>query len=540
MPRPAINVVMASNDMELLREYAASRSESAFTELVSRHLNWVYSTAWRQTGDADLAEEIAQAVFIVLARKAASLGSGTVLSGWLYRTACFAAKDALRARRRRQHHEQEASKMQSTFTSPEAQTGAGADTAWQELAPLLDEAMTRLGSADRDALVLRFFEGKSLPEVGAALGASDEAAKKRVQRALEKLQKFFRQRGVTSSTAMLAEKISAHSVQIAPLSVAKVVAAATLAQGAGAGGSTLTIVKGALKLMAWTKIKTTVLAGVAALLAAGGLTIVVKFVAQPATATASDEIWNQYYQVLADNTNNSTLGAVGDHLMRSHPPMAAIRLTPMERRSRAQFRIPGVPGRASGWGTEHGHVALGMPLHMVLRYAYNLDPTNFPSGRIVMPPELADVPSAQSPQYDYIDTMPKGGREKLQQALKDQWGLVVRREMRQNLALRVKTPGASGLHPHGTAGNRFQANNVTMPRFAKELRLIFGVNVTDATGLEGGYDFTLDLPRPPKLEDLKKAIEDQLGLELTPATDDQGVEFIVVERPAGFGTNVIH
>jgi len=181
-----------------------------------------------------------------------------------------------------------------------------------------------------------------------------------------------------------------------------------------------------------------------------------------------------------------------------------------------------------------------MPLQMVLMYAYNLDPTNFPSSRIVMPPELANVSYAQAAQFDYIDTMPKGGRQKLQQVLKNQLGLAVRLEMRPNLVLRVKTPGASGLHPHGTAGDGFRANNVAMSGLAKELRRIFGVNVTDAAGLDGGYDFTLDLPQPPQPEDLKKALEHQLGLELTPAKDDQGAEFMVVESSAGFGTNVVH
>jgi hypothetical protein len=186
-----------------------------------------------------------------------------------------------------------------------------------------------------------------------------------------------------------------------------------------------------------------------------------------------------------------------------------------------------VRGQIGGWGNALGHIGLGQGLRWVVIYAYSLDPTNFPTARIVIPPELE---SPLSPQYDYIDTILQGGLEKLRQALHDQFGLVVRREMRSNLVLRVKTPGASGLHLHGTAGNGFDANNVTMPALAKALRRPFGVNVTDATGLTNSYDYSLGFPRPATPDEIKRAFEDQLGLELTPATNAPGVEFIVVEK----------
>ena len=187
---------MTNDDMRLVREYAARQSESAFAALVSRHTNLVYSAALRQTRDPQLAEEVTQVVFIILARKAASLGAKTILTGWLYRTACYVSGSALKRELRRQHREQEAY-MQSEL---DAQAGS----TWKQLSPLLDEAMLRLGQTDRDALVLRFFEGRSLNEVGSALGASEEAAKKRVNRALEKLRNFFAKRGVSSTTAIIA------------------------------------------------------------------------------------------------------------------------------------------------------------------------------------------------------------------------------------------------------------------------------------------------------------------------------------------------
>ena len=252
---------MTADDMQLVREYASHQSERAFETLVLRQTNLVYSAALRQVRDPHLAEEVTQAVFIILARKAGSLGAKTILSGWLYRTTRYAVLAKLKQESRRQRREQEAF-MQSTLD-------VRTDSSWEQLAPLLDEAMARLGRADRDALVLRFFEGRSLNEVGAAVGVSEEAAKKRVSRALEKLRSHFSKRGVSSTTAIIAGAISTNSVQAAPVALAKSVTAVALAKGAAASGSTLTLIKGALKIMAWTKMKTTVVASVGILLAAG-------------------------------------------------------------------------------------------------------------------------------------------------------------------------------------------------------------------------------------------------------------------------------
>jgi len=248
-----------NDDLALLRDYARRNSEEAFAALVSRHVNLVYSVALRQVRDAHLAEEITQAVFIILARKAGALGPKTILSGWLCRTARYASANALTIQRRRQHREQEAY-MQSLANETEPEL-------WPQIAPLLETAMEKLGQKDHDALVLRFFEGRNFREIGAALGASEDAAKMRVNRALDKLRTFFTKRGVASTTAIIAGAISANSVQAAPVALAKSVTAVAIAKGVAASGSTLTLIQGTLKFMAWAKAKTAVVVGVCALTA---------------------------------------------------------------------------------------------------------------------------------------------------------------------------------------------------------------------------------------------------------------------------------
>jgi RNA polymerase sigma factor (sigma-70 family) len=250
---------MISEDMTLVREYARSNSEQAFATLVSRHVNLVYSVALRQVRDSFLAEEVSQTVFIILARKAKSLSPKTVLSGWLCRTARYVSADTLKTQRRRQFREQE-SQMQSTLNEPEPGI-------WNQIAPWLDEALNRLGEKEHDAVVLRFFDGKELKQVGAAMGTTEDAARMRVHRGLEKLREFFTKTGVTLSASAIAGAVAANSVQAAPAALAATITAAALSGTA----ITTTALITATKTVAMTTLQKTIVIGVLAAAVGAGI-----------------------------------------------------------------------------------------------------------------------------------------------------------------------------------------------------------------------------------------------------------------------------
>ena len=206
--------------------------------------------------------------------------------------------------------------MQSTLQEP------GGEALWSRLAPLLDDAVGRLGKKDRDAVVLRFFKERSVREVATALQVSEAAAQRRVLRAMEKLRKFFVKRGVDSAADVIAGAISAHSIQSAPPLLAKIVTTAALAKGAAASSSTLTLAKGALKLMAWTKAKMAAAVVAILLLAAGTTTVVVKKMHPEMHPPAQPLAWSKPAGYPGDwiwNFNSQTLEQV--------PPLLILRPT---------------------------------------------------------------------------------------------------------------------------------------------------------------------------------------------------------------------
>ena len=220
-----------TTDEELLEQYARERSESAFGELVTRHLDYVYSDALRVVnGDAPLAQDVTQTVFFDLARQAGKLPCDVALAGWLHRHTCYTAAKAVRSERRRQSREHTAMEMRALDdnTRPE----------WELVAPYLDESLNELDPKDRDALVLRYLRKQNLRAVGATLSISEDAAQKRVDRALEKLHVLLKQRGATLTVAALGTALATQAVTAAPAGLAASIAKIALAGAAAPSSGT--------------------------------------------------------------------------------------------------------------------------------------------------------------------------------------------------------------------------------------------------------------------------------------------------------------
>jgi RNA polymerase sigma factor (sigma-70 family) len=220
-----------ATDTELLRAYVEERSERAFTELVRRHVDLVYSVARRTQLDSHLAEDVAQAVFRALAVQAPNLTKHPVLAGWLHRTARNIAAQTVRTECRRRSRENEASIMNINDPTPDPNSVALRH---------LDTALGDLRESDRDVLLLRYFEQKSMRYIARTLGIEADAAQKRVSRALERLRNLLIQRGVTMEAGTLAVLLTNQSVEAAPPAlVARITTTVSAAAGATAAGTTL-------------------------------------------------------------------------------------------------------------------------------------------------------------------------------------------------------------------------------------------------------------------------------------------------------------
>ncbi len=254
-----ILVKMTESDLELLGQYAREGAESAFTELVHRHVNLVYSAALRQVRSPQLAEEVAQSVFTDLARNAQRLAPDTNLTAWLYQVTRRTAIDVVRRESRRQLREQIATEMNAMNATAED---------WTRIEPLLDEAMEALDAADRTAVLLRYFENRSFREVGETLGTTDDAAQKRVSRAVERLREFFSKQGVTVGASGLVAVISSNAVQAAPAGLAITIStASTIGATSAVAATTATVTK----VIAMTTLQKSLIATVIVVAAGAGI-----------------------------------------------------------------------------------------------------------------------------------------------------------------------------------------------------------------------------------------------------------------------------
>ena len=276
-----------TTDAELLATFARTHSEAAFAELVQRHVNLVYSAARRQVnGDEHLAKDAAQMVFADLACKADSLSRRQTLTGWLYTSTHFAAAKIARGENRRRDREETFMREPIHEVAPEAD--------WEKLRPTLDDAMHELKETDREAVLLRYFENRPFGEVGAELGLNENAARMRVERALEKLRDIFAKRGVTTATA-LAAAISANAVQTAPAGLAAKLTTASIT-GVGTGAFTL------LKMMTMTKLK---LAFSALVVASVVMAFVIQHQTQNKLCADNESLRQQITQLQAENESLS-------------------------------------------------------------------------------------------------------------------------------------------------------------------------------------------------------------------------------------------
>ena len=248
-------------DQQLLRAYAERHSEAAFATLVQRYIDLVYSAAIRMVCDPHAAKDVTQSVFVVLAQNARQLTDRPTLAGWLHLTARNLAVKTIRSDARRRAREQEAAVMNELLSTHP-------DAGWEHIAPHLDEALGELNEPERDAVLLRYFKNHDLRTVGATLGISDDAAQKRVSRAVERLREFFAKRGVTVGASGLVVVISANAVQAAPVGLATAISTATVLAGKTIAAATTTT---AVKTIAMTTLQKTLVG--ATLVAAVGIGI---------------------------------------------------------------------------------------------------------------------------------------------------------------------------------------------------------------------------------------------------------------------------
>lgn len=491
---------MPVTESSLIAEFNAEHSEEAFVALLRQHVNLVYATALRQVGDPGAAEEITQNVFVALAQSAGKLGSHPTIAGWLHSTTLNKSREWLRKEMRRRRREAIAVNLQAVR--------AEGESVWASLLPLLDEALLKMRETDRHAVILHYMEGRNFQEVGSVLGVSEDAARKRVNRCLDELTAFFRRHGFAVPALVPATPLFALSSHAAPAGLAAKAAGAGLAAAhSAASASTLNLIKGALKIMAWTKTQTAIVVGVAAILAIGTSAVIKKRTAFPKSWADDPSYWR---------LNNPPLA--------SYPAVLILRPTRFS-------------GHGGGIGDGSRWMKKDAPIEDLVAIAYG-----FPDTRVMLPEDIQR--GRAGPGYDLMLTLRYRPLKALQDEIAKQFGLVGHAEtiVTNAFLVKVANPGAPGLkRPTSASGQHpgwFGDNwSLTIHNHLLDYFLSGFIEseveqpVFDETGLSGRYDLHMQWKPEAGETDkaaFERALREQLGLELVPT--EMPVKILVVEK----------
>jgi|GEM_PF-1317499 len=495
-------------DNDLLRQYALGGSQEAFEALVRRHIGLVYSVAMRKVQNHECAEEIVQAVFIILAKKAAGLFKHTQLEGWLYETARLASIRYLRDEIRRQRHQKEALSMADDFPNFEI---------WKSMEPLLDEAMGSLREGDRNAIILHYFENLSYAEAAIKLDINEAAIQRRCSRAVEKLRGYFSKHGIKVGGSILVMCLSANAIHAAPAGITSSIASVAAINGTASAHVAQTLVKDVMETMTLMKIKTTILVVISALAVTG-------------TAVIADNEIDSIRMNEIMNTQEWDLYKLPKVYM-----LCESTITPEK-----------------VYASENGKLTLRdeykqMPVHLgEAQYIQSLTNSSFigrsiPAARLV--PTVLQISHIRmvfetklpTLYFDFIANKSSLNEETLIKDLQKRLGVVIKKEKREMnvLQLRMAKDNAPGLkpasqaeHPDDTRMSRkqYKRYDCSMATLAEAIEEWIQVPVVDKTGLTNKFD--IDFKLSSKDADAIKAdVLDQLGLELVESTEaiDVGV-----------------
>ena len=406
-----------TDSQTLMSEYVRTGSEPAFRELVARYVDLVYSSALRLVGgDAQLAEDVSQTVFLNLARKAHRLPREVMLGGWLHRDTCYAARTLMRSERRRQQRERQAMEMSALEDHSEVNLAT--------LAPLLDETIEDLGTEDRTAILLRFFEQRDFRAIGQALGSNEDAARKRVTRAVEKLHGLLKVRGVSLSAAALGTVLATETLTAAPGGLAASLAGTALAGAAAGTGFSATLIK----LATMTKIQAGVLGAV--VLVGAATSVLVQHQAQAALRAQDESLQRQSAELArqqADNERLASLVQAGssrantlDDLLRLRSEVESLRkqtnslAVSLEEKRRLRARnasqMDGSPSILE-MREEEKKLAIDrlnytkhwlLAFHTFAEQNRNEFPTSFDGARPFLPEEVADQTNLTAEQFEIL------------------------------------------------------------------------------------------------------------------------------------------